>query len=145
VRWLLDTNVLSEGSKREPDRRVLDWLASQSAFDCAVSVLTVGEIRKGVELMAPGARRARLEHWLVVELPREFGGRILPVDSHAVDQWGRLAAVGQRTGRPLPVIDGLLLATAAAHRVTFATRNDGDCARRGVAVYNPWTGITHPA
>lgn len=145
MRWLLDTNVLSEGSKREPDRQVLTWVANQAAFDCAVSVLTVGEIRKGVALMAHGGRRARLEQWLAVDLPREFVGRILPVGSDAADRWGQLAAEGQRTGRALPVIDGLLLATAAVHRLTFATRNDGECARRGVAVYNPWTGITHPA
>jgi predicted nucleic acid-binding protein len=138
TRFLLDTNVLAEAAKAEPDAPVVAWLRAQSALDLAISVLTLGEIRKGVALLPPGPRRTALEHWLAVDLPRQFTGRVLPVDEAAARAWGDLAAGGRRLGRELPVIDGLLLATAAVHGLTLVTRDEADCADRGVPVLNPW-------
>jgi hypothetical protein len=94
--------------------------------------------------MAPGARRTRLGNWARTEIPRQFHGRLLPVDDEVAIAWGQLAADGQTTGRQLPAIDGLLLATAQVHGLTLVTRNVGDCAGRGVPVYDPWTGRLHP-
>lgn len=138
MRYLLDTNVLSEPARPEPDSRVVGWLREQSSLDLAISVLTLGEIGKGVELLPAGSRREELKEWLETALPDRFRGRVLEVDEAVARRWGELAADGRRSGRPLPVTDGLLLATAAVHGLTFATRNVRDCGNRGVSVLDPW-------
>jgi toxin FitB len=140
MRFLLDTNVLSEGAKPEPGPGLAGWLQGQSTLDLCVSVLTLGEIRKGILLMSDGRQRDRLHDWLRADLTRRFQGRILPIDDAVALAWGGLAAEGQAAGRRLPVIDGLMLATAAVHHLVFVTRNEGDCAGRGVPVLNPWEG-----
>jgi predicted nucleic acid-binding protein len=143
VRYLLDTNVISEPARPAPDPRVDAWLRAQSPLQLAISVVTVGEIRKGVELLTFGAKRVKLEQWLEIDLPRQFRGRMLAFDDAVAHEWGRLIAAARRMGRELPVIDGLLLATAAVHKLILATRNEDDCAGRGIPVYNPWTGALH--
>jgi toxin FitB len=139
MRFLLDTNVVSEVSRPQPDARVVDWMAEKSPIDLAISVLTLGEIAKGVALLPAGSRRRRLEEWLTTGLQRQFLSRILPVDASVTLAWGKLAAEGRAAGRELPVIDGLLLATASARGLTLVTRNERDCADRGVSILNPWT------
>ena len=136
--FLIDTNVLSEAVRPDPDPQVLAWLASLRPMDAFISVLTLGEIRKGVAMMAPGARRAKLEGWLSRDLPARFQGRVLEVDHAVALAWGVLAAEGRRMGRPLPVLDGLLLATARAHALTFVSRDVSDAGDRGVPVFTPW-------
>lgn len=140
MRFLLDTNVLSEPARPQPAPRVVEWMRAQSPLDLAISVLTLGEIAKGVTLLPAGRRREALEGWLASDLPRHFAGRILAADAEVALAWGRLAAEGRRAGRELPVIDGLLLATAAAHGLTLVTRNERDCRDRGVPLLNPWAG-----
>lgn len=139
MRYLLDTNVVSEGARPNADAGLARWLREQSPLDLAISVLSLGEIRNGVDLLAPGKRRDALEGWLMTELPRLFSGRVLPVDDRVADVWGRLTAQGRCDGRPLPAIDGLLLATASVRGLTLVSRNERDCAGRGVPVLNPWT------
>lgn len=136
--YLLDTNVLSEPARPRPDARVLAWLEARAARECALSVLSLGEIQKGVSLMPEGRRREDLGEWLAAELPRQFAGRILAIDERITLAWGRLMAAGRREGREPPVIDGLLLATADVHGLTLVTRNERDCAGRGVPILNPW-------
>jgi hypothetical protein len=138
VRYLLDTNVLSEPAKRVPDRKVVAWLDAQSPLDLTVSVLTLGELTKGAELLAEGDRRSELLAWIKADLPRTFVGRILPIDVEVASEWGRLSADGRKRGRELPVVDGLLLATASVHHLTLVTRNEADCSDRGVPILNPW-------
>lgn len=138
MRYLLDTNVLSEAVKPDGAAGVVEFLANTSALDLAISVVSIGEIRKGVVLLPAGKRRARLEEWLSVSLVRQFTGRVLSVDEAVALVWGRLSAEGRASGRPLPVIDGLLLATAEVHDLTLVTRNERDCDQRGVPVLNPW-------
>ena len=138
VRYLLDTNVLSEPARPSPDAGVIAWLEARTSLECAISVLTLGEIQKGVSLMPAGRRRNRLAGWLETELPRQFAGRTLTIDERVTLAWGRLMANGHRDGREPPVIDGLLLATAEVHGITFVTRNERDCAGRGVPIVNPW-------
>lgn len=140
MRYLLDTNVLTEAAKPAPDPNVVAWLRARSPVDIAISVLTLGEIAKGTALLPRGKRRAGLERWLATELPRQFLDRVLAVDANVALAWGRLSAAGRRGGRELPVIDGLLLASAAVHELTFVTRNERDCADRGVEIVNPWSG-----
>jgi toxin FitB len=139
MRYLLDTNILSEGSKPRPDPGVAAWLRSQSALAMGISSLTLGEIRKGVEMLPAGARRDVLDSWLATELPRQFQGRVIPVDEEVALEWGRLSAEARSKGRECPVVDGLLLATAAVHDLTLVTRNERDCTGRGVPIFNPWS------
>ncbi|MFL5539628.1 MAG: type II toxin-antitoxin system VapC family toxin [Longimicrobiaceae bacterium] len=139
MRYLLDTNVLSEGVSRRPNPGVLAWGLQQSSLDLFVSVLSFGEIRKGIELRFQDVRRAALENWLSTLLPAEFRGRILPVDEQVALEWGRVAAEGQKQGRVLPTTDGLIVATAIVHGMTLVTRNERDCAGRGAPALNPWS------
>jgi predicted nucleic acid-binding protein len=138
VSYLLDTMVLSEPARPAPNPEVIAWLRAQSPLDLSISVLTLGELEKGVALLPRSRRRTALETWLRTDLPRQFTGRVLPIDEAIAYEWGRLTAAGQRSCHPLPVIDGLLLATAAVHQLTLVTRNERDCKRRGVPIYNPW-------
>jgi toxin FitB len=138
MRYLLDTNVLLEPAKARPDGHVLAWMSRRSPLELAISVLTLGEIEKGVRLLAEGPKRERLIGWLRSDLPRQFLGRVLPIDAEVAAAWGRLAAEARRVHRELPVIDGLLLATAEARGLVLVTRNEKNCAERGVPIYNPW-------
>jgi predicted nucleic acid-binding protein len=102
-------------------------------------VLTLGEIRKGAELLPDGRRRERLRAWLRSELPAQFEERVLPITPAVALAWGRFAAEAQRSGRPLHVVDGLLLATAEVHGLTLVTRNVGDFRDRGLPIENPYS------
>jgi predicted nucleic acid-binding protein len=137
--FLLDTNVLSEFNRRgEPNRLVKQWLEAADSDSLYASVLTLGEIRLGVELLPPSKRRTQLEQWLDRDLPEWFEGRILPVDRSIADRWGLLRAKAQMKGRPLSVIDALLAATALQHNLTIVSRNVSDFSIVGLAVVNPW-------
>ena len=138
MRYLLDTNVVSEHLKRAPERGVVRWVEEQSAIDLCLSVLTLGELTLGFELAPDGRRREKLHRWISDELPRRFVGRLRRIDAPIAKEWGRLTAVGRASGRELPPSDGLLLATAAIHRLVFVTRNERDCSNRGVSIFNPW-------
>lgn len=137
--YLLDTNVVSEVVRPRPDARVLAWLSASVAAALHVSVVTLGELEFGFELMADGARRTQLARWVRVALPEQFSGRTLPIDVDVARAWGRLRADGRVRGRPLPVADGLIVATALVHRLTLVTRNVSDCAGRGVPTLDPWS------
>ncbi len=103
-----------------------------------LSVLTLGEIRKGVARLTQGKRRSRLETWLEVELQSRFAGRILAIEAAIADRWGLISAEAKRKGKPLAVIDGLLAATALHHNLTIVSRNSRDFANTHVPVLNPW-------
>ena len=133
--YLLDTNVLSELRRKAPDPHVQRWFSQRSAGAMYLSVLTLGEIRKGIDSLAESARRQRLSHWLEVDLPTYFSGRILSVDAAVADRWGRLVA---RIGLPLPAIDSLLAATAMQHGLSLVTRNVRDMQGLGAELINPW-------
>ena len=130
--------VISEPAKPKPNARVMAWLEDQNVYDLALSVVTLGEIRRGIVRMPDGRRKAELAGWLEDDLAGHFADRLLTVGVDVALAWGTLSAEGDRTGRPLPVIDGLLLATAHAHGLTLVTRNVGDCDGRGVPVFNPY-------
>jgi predicted nucleic acid-binding protein len=136
--FLLDTNVVSELIKPKPDDNVVRWVEETDESILFLSVLTLGEIRRGVERMRSGHRRGRLESWLQVELPSRFHGRVLPIHEAIADRWGRVSALAAAKGKPAPVIDGLLAATALHHNLTLVTRNSSDVAGTGVPTLNPW-------
>lgn len=136
--FLLDTNCVSELVRTKPEQRVLEWMEAVDEGLLYLSVLTLGEIRKGVAALAPGKRRTRLEAWLESDLRARFSGRILPVDAPVADRWGLLAAQAKRNGTPLAIVDGLLAATALHHSLTLVSRNVTDFASVRVPVLNPW-------
>jgi predicted nucleic acid-binding protein len=133
--YLLDTNVISELVRPKPAKIVLDWFESIPSEALHISVLTLGEIRKGVEQMPDGVRREKLRLWLEHDLIDWFGARVLPVDTLVADRWGRLLAL---VGRPVPSIDSLLAATALHHELRLVTRNQKDFDYPGLQVVNPW-------
>ena len=133
--YLLDTNVISELVRPKPAKSVLAWFENIPSEALHISVLTLGEIRKGVEHMPDGARREKLRLWLEHELADWFGSRVLSVDIPLADRWGRLLAL---MGRPAPTIDSLLAATALHHELRLVTRNQKDFDYPGLEVINPW-------
>ena len=134
--YLIDTNVLSELRRKSPDPGVVTWFSQRPPATLHLSVLTLGEIRKGIEGVGDEVRKQSLIDWLETDLPTFFTGRILDVDGAVADRWGRLVAAA---GRPLPTIDSLLAATALAHDLVLVTRNTKDFAGLPVEVFNPWT------
>jgi predicted nucleic acid-binding protein len=133
--WLVDTNVISELRRRDPDANVRAWFAQRPATELYLSVLTLGEIRKGVEALADSGRRTVLNQWLERELPVFFAARLLPIDVAVAHQWGQLLA---EAGRSLPAIDSLLAATALHHNLVLVTRNLKDFSGLPVQILNPW-------
>lgn len=133
--YLVDTNVLSELRRKQPDANVAQWFSVRPAGTLYLSVLTLGEIRKGVEAMTDQNRKLPLLDWLETDLPAFFEGRILPVDNAVAELWGRMQA---KAGRPLPAIDSLLAATAQHHGLMLVTRNVRDMDGLDVVVINPW-------
>lgn len=138
IGFLLDTNCISELVRPKPDPRVLEWMEAADEGLLYLSVLTLGEIRKGVAGLAQGKRRTHLETWLEVDLQARFSGRIVPIDLAIADRWGLLAAEAKRKGKPIAVIDGLLAATALQHNLTVVSRNANDFTNAQIQVLNPW-------
>lgn len=134
--YLLDTNVLSELRRKAPNAGVVEWCSRRPGSTLFISVLTLGELRKGIESLVVSERRSSLLDWLEVELPTFFSGRILPIDSHVADCWGCLMGAAER---PIPAIDSLIGATAAHHGLRLVTRNVRDFADLGLEVINPWS------
>lgn len=133
--YLLDTNVVSEFTRRRPNPGVMDWFASVPDARLHLSVLTVGEIRQGIERLRRRnpARAAGLDDWLD-GLLAAYRDRIAPIDAATADRWGRLGIPD-----PVPVVDGLLAATALVRGWTLVTRNVADLERTGVATLDPFT------
>jgi toxin FitB len=136
--FLLDTNIISELVKPKPEANVTEWVENTDESLLYLSVLTLGEIRRGIAALPQSRRRATLEAWLDKDLRARFGGRILVIDQEVADRWGLLTAGARNSGIILPVIDGLLAATALEHNLTLVTRDTGQIPSMGVAVFNPW-------
>ena len=136
--FLLDTAVVSELVRKNPSAPVLKWIGNQDEASLHLSVLTIGELEKGIARLPASARRSRLLSWVRRDLAGRFGGRLLPVDTRTAARWGAITGESEKRGRPLPVIDCLIAATALVHGLTVATRNTGDFERCGAACVNPW-------
>ena len=136
--FLLDTNVVSEWVRPQPDRNVISWLAEVDEDRVFISVISFAEIRRGVETLAAGRRHERLATWLAEELSVRFEERILDIDRQVADTWGVLMARGQKIGMTLGSMDAFVAATAEAHGLTLVTRNVKDFRRLGISVLDPW-------
>lgn len=139
--FLLDTNVVSELMKGRPNRRVIEWVDTTPESLLYLSVLTIGEVRKGIDLLTDNeAKRAALQSWLDRDVRLRFAGRLLVFDDAVAERWGQIEAAAKKRRGTLPTIDALLAATALHHNLTLVTRNTEDVKATGVAVFNPWDG-----
>ena len=136
--FLLDTNIPSETLRSRPNANVAYWLKNQARDSQFLSVVTMGELRKGATLLAPGVKRTQVEQLIEALIPSWFAGRILPVTQTIAERWGILEGQRQRAGQPLGVADGMIAATALEHGLTIVTRNVKDFAGLGVAIFDPW-------
>ena len=137
--FLLDTNVVSEWVKPRPNPGVVTWLAEADEDSVFVSVITLAELRYGIERMPAGNRRKRLDDWLCNELPLRFEDRVLPIDGATADTWGKLMARREAAGRPMSVTDAFIAATVEVHGLTLVTRNGADFESTLKEIINPWT------
>lgn len=138
--FLLDTCVISELAKKEPQESVARWLDGQREEDLFLSVLTFGELQKGIAKLPESPRRARLQEWTDHELYDRFTGRVLDIDYHVATLAGKKQGTAESEGFRLPVVDSLIAATAIHHRMVVVTRNQNDLTRCGADVVNPWEG-----
>lgn len=136
--YLLDTCLLSEVWKPRPNEGVLDWLSTSTEEELFLSVLTLGEIKKGIEKLPAGKKKASLVRDFALVRSR-FSARVLPVTDVVAERWGDLAAEASRAGHHLHVVDGLVAATALVAGLTVVTRNVADFATTPVPLLDPWT------
>ncbi len=136
--FLLDTNVPSELTRPRPEPQVTEWLEKADDNQLFFSVVSLGEIFKGVTMLPESKRRRDLQRWMEQTLRPWFEGRLLPVTESIAQRWGILAGSRQVKGRPLRVADGMIAATALEHDFTVVTRNVRDFAGLGIKVFDPW-------
>lgn len=136
--FLLDTNAISEPKRARPDAEVVAWLNDQLLSDLHLSVITVGELRRGVVRLEPGRRRDDLDFWLA-ELILRFDARILPVDLDVTERWASLAEANRAAGQVSDMTDELIAATAHVHGLTVITRNVRHFESSGCRVLSPWS------
>lgn len=140
MKYLLDTCLVSELVKKEPNPAVVSWLDGQDEQKLFLSVLNLGELQKGISKLPDGTKKEELQAWVALDLVERFTGRILELDLETALCWGRLQGEAEQAGEKLPVMDSLIAATAAAHGLVVVTRNVRDIERCGVRVCNPWGG-----
>lgn len=133
--YLLDTNILSETLKASPNKKVIEWLLDKPSDAMYISVLTLGEIRKGIEMASNVKRKEKLLSWLEHDLTEWFGNNIINIDADVADRWGFILA---NSNRPIPAIDSLIAASALAFNLKVVTRNVSDFDIAGLEVINPW-------
>ena len=139
MNYLLDTNVLSELRRPLPDRRVVSWLEHVDEDRVFLSVISIAEVARGLQLLEPGRRRDALAQWLEHDLVDRFGSRLLLVDTSAAMIWGRLMADAKRLGRGLSVMDGWIAAIAVSRDLILVTRNQKDFEGLGMSLFDPWS------
>ena len=138
MKYLLDTCVISELIKPQPNRSVVSWLQSQTENDLYLSVLTFGEIEKGIEKAVNETRKSKLKLWVEEDLKQRFKGRILAIDLDVCTKWGEIQAKTELLGKPMPSIDGLIVVSALVNNCIMVTRNVKDMQQSGVELFNPW-------
>lgn len=138
MKFLLDTCLISELVKKEPNPAVVSWLDEEDEEKLFLSVLNLGELQKGISKLPDGAKKEELQAWVALDLAERFAGRILDIDLETALCWGRLQGEAEQAGEKLPVMDSLIAATAAAHGLVVVTRNVRDMERCQTRVFNPW-------
>lgn len=138
MKYLLDTCVISEVIKPKPSSNVLEWLKKQDEENLYLSVLTFGEIEKGIEKSADKKRKNKLRLWVEEDLKQRFEGRVLPIDIKVASKWGEIQGKSEMEGKPLPSIDGLIAITGLVNNCIVVTRNISDMQQSSVELLNSW-------
>lgn len=150
MNYLLDTCLISELAKSKPDEKVVEWVLSENETNFYVSVLTFGELHKGVEKLSDSKKKEELRIWIEDELQKRFQNRVIGIDMRVSILWGRIQCFAEKEGKPMPAIDSLIAATGIAYDLTVVTRNVTDMEQSGVKLLNPWlenpenTGVGRP-
>lgn len=138
MNYLLDTCLISELSKSKPDKKVVDWVLSENETGFYVSVLTFGELHKGIEKLPESKKKEELRIWIEGELKDRFQNRIIGIDMRVSILWGKIQCIAEKKGKPMPAIDSLIAATGIAHGLIVVTCNVSDMEQSGVRLFNPW-------
>jgi len=138
MKYLLDTCVISELIAKQPSPKVIEFVDALDTDDVCLSVITIGEIAKGIEKLPRSKRKQELHTWLKEDLLIRFGGKIIPLDTDVLLEWGLLTARLESTGKTLPAMDSLIAATVLAHKFALVTRNMNDFDGTGAEIFNPW-------
>lgn len=138
MNYLFDTCVISEIVRPTPCREVLQWIEQIPDNNIYLSVITIGELQKGITLLGESRRAQQLQHWLQNEVTKRFKHRLLPIDYKVATTWGKITAAAQAAGTPKPAIDALIAATALANNMILVTRNTSDMTFPNLALIDPW-------
>lgn len=136
--YLIDTCCISELVKKKPNPNVVKWFADQDELAMYLSVITFGELRKGIEKLPDSKKKKELNRWVKEDLKQRFKNRVLNITIEEMNKWGEILAAAEKGGKPLPAIDSLIAATALTHDLSVVTRNTKDMEGSGVEVINPW-------
>ena len=138
MKYLLDTCVISEIIRPKPSRKVTKWIKNEDESNFFISVLTIGELHKGIEKLDQSKKKEDLHNWVENDLKARFWNRIFGIDIETAMVWGKIQGSTERVGKPMPAIDSLIAATGITHHLTVVTRNTPDMKESGVALLNPW-------
>lgn len=139
MNYLLDTCLILELAKPKPSKKVVDWVLSENETSFYVSVITFGELHKGVEKLPESKKKEELRDWVGDELKNRFQNRIIGIDMNISILWGKVQCLAEKKGKPMPAIDSLIAATGVAYDLTVVTRNVADMKQSGVKLFNPWS------
>ncbi len=137
--YLIDTCCISELVKKKPNQNVVKWFTDQDELSMYLSIITFGELRKGIEKLPNSKKKKELKLWVKEDLNQRFKNRVLSINMEEVNKWGEILATAEKNGKLLPAIDSLIAATAQVHDLSVVTRNTKDMEGSGVEVINPWT------
>ena len=138
MRYLLDTCAISELVARRPNQQVIDWIDGLDPEAVHLSVITIGEIRKGIEKLLDSKRKSMLQEWLLDELIVRFHDRILPIDLDVILVWGQMIGRLELIGKKMAAMDSLIAAIALSKNLRLVTRNEDDFKHAGIQIVNPW-------
>ena len=138
MKYLLDTCVISEIIRPKPSIKVTRWIKKEDENNFYLSVLTIGELHKGIEKLDESRRKEELHNWVENDLKERFWTRIIDIDLQTAVIWGKIQGMTERVGKPMPAIDSLIAATGIAHHLTVVSRNTSDMKESGAALLNPW-------
>ena len=139
MNFLLDTCLISELAKSYPNKKVVDWVLSENETNFYVSVLSFGELHKGIEKLPESKKKEELRIWAENELRNRFQNRIIGIDIRVSITWGKIQSIAEKKGKPMPAIDSLIAATGIAYGMIVVTRNISDMEQSGVDLFNPWS------
>jgi predicted nucleic acid-binding protein len=138
MKYLLDTCVISEIIRPKPSSKITKWIKNEDESNFFLSVLTIGELHKGIEKLTESKRKRELHNWVENDLKERFWSRIIDIDVQTAMVWGKIQGMAESIGRPMPAVDSLIAATGITHNLTVVTRNISDMKESGASLFNPW-------